>query len=134
MAKAKYEGMFLFPAGQVDAEAAIAQVRGIVERHQGTVLLIKKWDERKLAYEIKRHKRGLYILCYFTAPGDAVAAINRDVQLGDNLLRVLITDASHLNEAEMAAVEPQQPAPPAPSPGDRAPRRREDLPVEMTNA
>jgi len=134
MAKAKYEGMFLFPAGQVEPEAAIAQVRGIVERHHGTVLVIKKWDERKLAYEIKRYKRGLYILCYFTAPGAAISAITRDVQLSDDLLRVLITDASHLNETEMAAVEPQQPAPPTPSFGDRPPRRRDDFPAEVANA
>lgn len=134
MAKAQYEGMFLFPAGQVDPEAAINQVRGIVERHHGKVLVIKKWDERKLAYEIKKHKRGLYILCYFTAPGPAVSAITRDVQLSDEILRVLITDASHLNEEEMAAVEPQQPAPPPPPFGDRPPRRRDEFPPELANA
>jgi len=29
---------------------------------------MRKWDERRLAYEIKKQKRGLYILCYFKAP------------------------------------------------------------------
>lgn len=134
MAKAQYEGMFLFPAGQVDPDAAVSQVRGIIERHHGKVLVLKKWDERKLAYEIRKHKRGLYVLCYFTAPGSAVSAITRDVQLSDDLLRVLITDASHLNEEEMAAVEPQPPAPPPPPFGDRPPRRREDHPTEVANA
>jgi small subunit ribosomal protein S6 len=112
----QYEAMFLFPPGEVDAASGIA--RGFIEKHQGTVLLIKKWDERKLAYEIKRQKRGLYIIAYFTAPGVAVTAIERDVTLSEDVLRVLITDASHLNQQEMDAVEPQPIAPPR---EDRAP-------------
>ena len=36
--------------------------------------MIKKWDERKLAYEVNGQKRGTYVIAYFTAPGDAVGA------------------------------------------------------------
>ena len=79
----------------------------MVERHGGEVLLIKKWDERKLAYEIKKQKRGTYIICYYKGPGASVTAIERDVNLNDDVLRVLITRADHLNQEEMAAVEPQ---------------------------
>jgi hypothetical protein len=68
---------------------------------------IKKWDERKLAYEIRHQKRGLYVISYFTAAGTAVGAIERDVNLSEEVLRVLITDAAHLNQKEMEAVEPQ---------------------------
>ena len=82
-------------------------VRGIIERHGGKILVIKKWDERKLAYEIKKQKRGLYVIAYFTAPGNAVAPIERDVNSREEVLRVLITDADHLNQNEMEAVEPQ---------------------------
>ena len=68
---------------------------------------IKKWDERKLAYEIKGKKRGMYIIAYFTAPGDGGRRIERDVNLSEDVLRVLVTKADHLNEKEMEAVEPQ---------------------------
>jgi len=101
----QYEGMFLLPAGDVDA--AIQLVRGIIEKHAGSILVIKKWDERKLAYEIGTHKRGLYILAYFSAPGSVVASIERDVTLSDNVLRVLVTKADHMNVEEMNKVEPQ---------------------------
>lgn len=112
----QYEGMFLFPPGEADA--AVTAARGMIEKHQGTVLLVKKWDERKLAYEIKRQKRGLYVIVYFTAPGTALKAIERDVSLSEEVLRVMITDASHINQQEMEAVEPQPIAPPR---EDRAP-------------
>ena len=116
MAKAKasekslatYEAMFLFGANAAtDADGAVNTAKGIIERHEGQILVIKKWDERKLTYEIKRQKRGTYIICFFTAPGAAVTGIERDVKLSDDVLRVLITRADHLNETEMAAVEPQ---------------------------
>lgn len=127
----QYEAMFLFPpAGTMDQQACIDLARGIVERHNGQVIVIKKWDERRLAYEIGKQKRGLYVICYFRAEGGAVATIERDVKLSEEVLRVMITSADHLNEEEMAAVEPQPIAPPReerPSwEGDSRPRRRRE--------
>jgi small subunit ribosomal protein S6 len=142
MAKEKYEGMFLLP-GSAEVEASITRVRGIIERHGGTVLVAKKWDERRLAYEIKKQKRGLFVITYFTGPGAAIAAITRDVNLSDDILRVLITDASHLSQEEMDRVEPQPivVAPPREDRGfgfdsgrrddrgPRGPRREEEAPA-----
>lgn len=106
--KKTYEGMFLLPpTAATELEQTLANIRTMIERHGGEILVLKKWDERKLAYEIKKQKRGLYIISYFKAPGSAVAAIERDVNLSENFLRVLITHADHLSRAEMEAVEPQ---------------------------
>jgi small subunit ribosomal protein S6 len=129
----QYEAMFLFgQSAAQDLEGAMNQVRQIVERHEGQVLVLKKWDERKLAYEIKKQKRGTYIICYYRGPGGSVSAIERDVNLSDNVLRVLVTDADHLNQQEMEAVEPQpiireeRPSWDRPAGDDR--QRREDRP------
>jgi small subunit ribosomal protein S6 len=104
----KYEAMFLFPASAgTEVEKSINAVKAMIEKHEGKVLVAKKWDERKLAYELLGQKRGVYIISYFTAPGPAVGAIERDVNLSEDILRVLINHADHLNEEEMAAVEPQ---------------------------
>jgi len=115
MAKAKrtvqtnqYESMFLLGSGfATDVDGAIKIVRGMIEKHDGKVVVAKKWDERKLAYEISGQKRGLFIICYFNALGSAVTAIEREVNLSDQVIRVLITRADHLNPDEMALVEPQ---------------------------
>jgi small subunit ribosomal protein S6 len=104
----QYEAMFLLPtSAATELEKSLAAVKGMIERHEGKVLVIKKWDERKLAYELGGQKRGLYIIAFFTAPGAAVGAIERDVNLSEEILRVLVTRAEHLNNNEMAAVEPQ---------------------------
>jgi small subunit ribosomal protein S6 len=112
IANKQYEGMFLLGPSGADAEKAVTLVRGMIEKHAGTILVIKKWDERKLAYEISKQKRGTYVVAFFTAPGASIAPLEREVKLSEEVLRVLITSADHLNKDEMAAVEPQPIAPP----------------------
>jgi small subunit ribosomal protein S6 len=126
----QYEAMFLLPgSAAADLEGALKLVRGIVEHHKGEVLVIKKWDERKLTYEVLRQKRGLFVLCYYKGPGASVSAIERDVNLSDHILRVLVTRADYLNAEEMAAVEPQPIQPREErNPWDRPPERRDDRP------
>src|SRR5215203_5618283 len=98
-----YEAMFLLPpAAAMDQEGTgLRLCRSIIERHGGQVILIKKWDERKLAYEVNGQKRGTYVIAYFTAPGNQVGPIERDVKLNDQVLRVMITRADHMNQQEM---------------------------------
>ena len=103
-----YEAMFLLgPSGATEPQAALDLCRGFIERHGGKIKVLKKWDERKLAYEVNGQKRGTYIISYFTAAGNAVGPLERDVKLSEDVLRVLVTKADHLNEQEMNAVEPQ---------------------------
>ena len=87
-----YEGMFLLDSAQVvkDLEATEAVVTGTLERYGAKMLLGGKWDERKLAYPIKRQKRGTYFLAYFQADGDAIRQVRRDLQLKEEVLRFLI--------------------------------------------
>src|SRR5215208_5677361 len=101
----QYEAMFLFGAAFApELDKAVATARGIIERHGGEVLVAKKWDERKLLYEIKGNKRGVYVITYFVAPSNAVVGIERDVNLSEDVVRVLVTDAAHLNKEEMEKV------------------------------
>src|SRR5437868_1265404 len=104
-----YEAMFLLPpAAAMDQDGTgLRLCRSIIERHGGQVIVIKRWDERKLSYEVNGQKRGTYVIAYFRAPGIAVGPIERDVKLSDEILRVMVTKADHLNEQEMNAVEPQ---------------------------
>jgi small subunit ribosomal protein S6 len=104
-----YEAMFLLPPGAAMEQdgTGLRLCRSIIERHAGEVILIKKWDERKLSYEVNGQKRGTYVIAYFRGPGAIVASIERDVKLNDEILRVMVTQADHLSETEMNAVEPQ---------------------------
>ncbi len=107
-----YEGMFLLGSAGADGEKAVGMVRTLVEKHGGQILVIKKWDERKLAFEIGKAKRGTYVIAYYKAPTTAIAPLERDVKLSEDILRVLNTRAEFMSADEMNAVEPQPIAPP----------------------
>ena len=99
-----YEVMFL--ANQAAAASfgdLVAHINHIIDRANGEVIAMKKWDERRLAFEIDKQKRGVYILAYLSCPTDMVAHLERDVQISDQILRVLVTSAEHLTEEEMKA-------------------------------
>ena len=87
-----YEGMFLLDSGRAakDWEGAKALVDNVLERYGAKSILKDRWDERKLAYTIKRQKRGTYYLNYFDAPGDAVSQVRRDLTLTEGVIRFLI--------------------------------------------
>ena len=101
-----YEAMFLFPAGAAaELEKSVTTARTMIERHGGKIIVIKKWDERKLAYEVKGQKRGVYVIAYFTAPGAAVSGIERDVNLSEDVLRVLVTASAETRIRRVAELE-----------------------------
>ncbi len=87
-----YEAMFLVDSAKAtsDWEGVDSAIKNILEKAGAEIVSIRKWDDRKLAYEIKGHSRGTYILCYFRAEGGRVRDIERDVQLSERIMRVLI--------------------------------------------
>lgn len=87
-----YEGMFLLDSGRAakDWAGTEALVTGILERYGAKMLIKDRWDERKLAYPIKKQKRGTYYLAYFEAPGAAMAEVRRDLTLTEGVLRFMI--------------------------------------------
>ncbi|QYU70812.1 30S ribosomal protein S6 [Leptolyngbya sp. 15MV] len=101
-----YEAMFLLgQAAAADLTGSLAHIHEIFRRNQCEVLAMKKWDERRLAYEIKKQKRGLYILAYFRAPAGNMAHFERDCNLSEKLLRTMVLRADHLSLDEIKAAD-----------------------------
>jgi small subunit ribosomal protein S6 len=101
-----YEGLFLFPQAQAGSlQAAVDHLKDILGRAQAEVISLRKWDERRLAYEIKGNKRGLYFLVYFRAPVTALTGIERACNLSELLLRSLIIRADHVTQEQMEAAD-----------------------------
>ena len=87
-----YEAMFLLHNDKAlaDFDGTAAAVDHIVERSGAKIVKKEKWDERKLAYEIRGHKRATYYLLYFRAPTTAIAPIKADAGLSEKIIRHLI--------------------------------------------
>jgi len=108
--KRLYEGMFLVDSAQAaaDWDGTLAVIETILKRADADVVSMRKWGERRLAYEINHQTRGTYILCYFKANGQRIAGIEKDVQLSEKVMRVLILGTekrpAKMLEADIAGV------------------------------
>lgn len=101
-----YEAMFLLSqAVAADLAGAVEHINELLARANAEIIAMRKWDERRLAYEIQKQKRGVYILVYFRAPANKIAGLERDTNLSEKIMRVMILRADHLTEDEMLAAD-----------------------------
>lgn len=87
-----YEGMFILDPSKYsrDPAATSQQIADMIMQNGGTVLASRLWDERKLAYPINGHKKGIYWLTYFKMPGDGITPLERQCEITDDVIRKLI--------------------------------------------
>ena len=87
-----YEGMFILDPSKYarDPIATSQQIGDMIMQNGGTVLASRLWDERKLAYPINGHKKGVYWLTYFTMPGEGITPLERQCEINDDIVRKLI--------------------------------------------
>jgi len=84
--------MFILDAGRYgrDPGGVTQQVADLITGNGGTLLAARLWDERKLAYPIKGHKKGVYWLTYFQMPAEGLVTLERQCEISDEVLRKLV--------------------------------------------
>jgi small subunit ribosomal protein S6 len=88
-----YECMFILDSGKVSGniETADKQLRAIFEKNNAEVLVSRQWgDDRKFSYPIKKQKKGIYYLTYFSSEGKNLVPIEHDCSLNETILRMLV--------------------------------------------
>jgi small subunit ribosomal protein S6 len=92
MAASVYECMFLLDTNKVagDVGTAQKQLHALLERNHAEVLASRPWDERRLSFPVKGHKKGLYYLTYFRTEGNNIVNFERDCALNEMILRQLV--------------------------------------------
>ncbi len=91
MAENVYEGMFILESNQYgrDPGGVSGQIAKMLEEAGGSVMVSRLWEERRLAYPIKGHRKGTYWLTYFRLDGSRLTGIQRQCELSDTILRSL---------------------------------------------
>ena len=87
-----YEAMFLIDSAEAaaDWEGVNSTIQKMLEKAGVEIVSMRKWDDRRLAYDINGKEKGTYVLCYFNAEGKKIRDIERDVRLSERIMRVLI--------------------------------------------
>jgi small subunit ribosomal protein S6 len=102
-----YEAMVLLDNREVKKgwDATREMVKSILAKHGAEVVVAKRWDERKLAYEINKQKRATYMLSYFKCDPGRVDEIKRELTLTEPVLRHVIL---HVDGIPPEAYEPEK--------------------------
>ncbi len=87
----KYETTFILEPGldenRVNEE--IERVSQWIRDLGGEVLEVQRWGKRRLAYEIRKRRDGIYTLILHESPGPVIKEIERRMGLNEAYMRVL---------------------------------------------
>jgi len=109
-----YENMVILDAAISDeeADAAINKVKELITGQGGEVLKVDVWGRRKLSYEIKKQKKGLYVLFFYKTPSAAVRKIEEFYKVFDAVLKYMIVKlgAKQVQSLEKTSTVSEPPA------------------------
>ncbi len=104
---ALYEHVFLarqdVTSQQVDA--LVEQYKGIVEAAGGTLAKNEYWGVKTLAYRISKNRKAHFTLLNIDAPPAALAEIERQQRLSEDVLRFLTIRVEALEEGPSAMLQ-----------------------------
>ena len=96
-----YESLFILRPSLADddIQKTLEKVKTTVEKAGGTVERLENWGKKKLAYEVKREKKGVYVQLQFQGNGAAVTEVERLFRLEDAVMKFLTVklDAQRLD-------------------------------------
>jgi len=67
--------------------ATNTKIRGVIEAGGGTMLKVENWGRRKLAYEVKKQLKGIYIFFRYLGNPGLVEEVERNLRLTDVVIR-----------------------------------------------
>jgi len=115
-----------------DWKKAKAIITDALKKHGANVVCARRFDERRLAYPIRRRRRATYCLAFYEMGSEHLNPLRRDLELNENVLRYLMLAKESVPPAELELAAAEDAADfnvPAPPPDDApdapAARRRE---------
>jgi len=101
-----YEGLFVIDNTNASTEwdSVVKHIHDILLKNGAEILKTEKWGEKRLAYKIKGHKRGTYLLIHFNAKNTAIATLRRDFNLSDYVIRFLIIKDNKIEDLSQIGV------------------------------
>jgi small subunit ribosomal protein S6 len=92
MADRQYELVYILPPETTDAQVTELhdQVAAVVSRMNGQIEKTENWGRKRLAYEISRHKEGVYVLEVINGSGELMKELDRRLRVMDQVIRHIV--------------------------------------------
>ena len=105
-----YEHVFLcrHDISQAQVEALGKTFRKIIEDNGGKISRTEYWGLKTLAYKIKKNRKAHFSLMNINAPAPAIAEMERQMRLSDDVLRFLTLRVDELDEQPSPMMRPER--------------------------
>lgn len=103
---ALYEHMFLVrqDATPAQVDALVEQMKGVLEGLGGKVHKVESWGLRSLAYRMKKNRKAHYAFMNIEGPWAALAEMERQLKLNEDVLRSLTIRVEEHEEGPSAVL------------------------------
>ena len=107
---ALYENIFLArqDISSQQMEALMTQFKDVVESKGGKVAKTEYWGIKSLAYRIAKNKKAHYALIQVEAPHAAVAEMERQMRLNEDVMRFMTVSIEVLEEGPSVMMQKRE--------------------------
>ena len=104
---AYYENVFLVrpDVSTQQVEGLATQFSEIVTAQGGKVTKTEHWGLRNLTYRIKKNRKAHYVMFNIDAPAAAIAEMERNMRLSEDVLRTMTVRVDELEEGPSAMLQ-----------------------------
>jgi small subunit ribosomal protein S6 len=87
-----YENLIILDTNlyEKSPEESLEKIKNFIIKQGGEILKTDIWGRKKLAYELKKHKDGVYVLLIFKAPPQAIVELERFYKISDLVFKFLV--------------------------------------------
>lgn len=85
----EYETIYILRP-DIDADSADrvgTRLAEVVGREKGRLTKVELWGRRRLAFDIAKHRRGVYVYLKYLGTGQVVSEVERNLRLSDGVLK-----------------------------------------------
>ncbi|MFB3072013.1 MAG: 30S ribosomal protein S6, partial [bacterium] len=103
-----YETIFIVKIDLGDEALAerVAWVTDILTSNGAEVINVEQWGKKRLAYQVKKQKHGIYVLMHYEGDPKVVPELERNFKLSEDILKHLTVklEGAQVEKARAAAV------------------------------
>ncbi|TNE57457.1 MAG: 30S ribosomal protein S6 [Alphaproteobacteria bacterium] len=90
---------------QQQVEALLDQFKNVITENGGSIEKTEYWGLKTMQYKVKKNRKGHYALLNITAPHEAVAEMERQMKLNDDIIRFMTVRVEEHEEGPSAVMQ-----------------------------
>jgi small subunit ribosomal protein S6 len=90
------------------ADRVQTRVAEVVDRGHGKLVKVEAWGRRRLAYPVRKQRRGVYVYVKYVGGGGLVGELERNLKLQDAVLKFQTVTVREQVDVAALAIDPEE--------------------------